>query len=303
MALGGVYMTDVDGNIGITRTSFVSEQVCGLVFDISGQNNFWTGSAATVQAPNGSTRAVNWQDKIIELNKIEDAEELGLSMTSDSLSSDLLYGIPYYHIKHYFSIVGGSGRLFVAFADCSSNWNVIKQMQQAAQGMISQFGVWTEKRLWTNGASGYEVNLISGLNDIGRSLANEFYAPASILLCANTSRVNGITTEGNENPSDVNIVFNSIPTIVPEGSANRYVSVMLGQGSETVVGKMQGCLSSTAVIGSLGAALGCLSRAKVSECIGWVQNNNLVDYFPDVEFGFGDYSLTDGMKEKFLMKK
>ena len=345
MALGGVYMTDVDGNIGIVRTSFVSEQVCGLVFDISEQTNFWSGDAATTQAPNGSTRAANWQNKIIELNNIDDAESLGLSMNGDSLNSDLLFGIPYYHVKHYFSIVGGSGRLFVAFADCSSNWDIIKQMQQAAQGMISQFGVWTEKRLWTNGGSDvYETNLISGLNDVGKALANEFYAPASILLCANTSRVNGAsdyvpawikegttiydgegnsvsadnltsgttyytdaehTTEavegadyglatGNQTPSDENIVLSKIPTVVPEGSTNRYVSVMLGQGSETVVAKMQGKLSTTAVIGSLGAALGCLSRAKVSECIGWVQNNNLVDYFPDVEFGFGNYTLSDG---------
>ena len=41
MALGGVFMSDIDGNIGVEKTN-VTERISGLLFDISGQTDFWT---------------------------------------------------------------------------------------------------------------------------------------------------------------------------------------------------------------------------------------------------------------------
>ena len=41
MALGNVFMRDTDGNIPVLRSNTI-EKVCGLIFDISGQSNFWT---------------------------------------------------------------------------------------------------------------------------------------------------------------------------------------------------------------------------------------------------------------------
>ena len=41
MALGGVFMTDTDGNIG-SEVSVLTEKVCGLVFDISAHSDIWT---------------------------------------------------------------------------------------------------------------------------------------------------------------------------------------------------------------------------------------------------------------------
>ena len=50
MALGGVFMTDTDGNIGTEKVN-LTEKVCGLLFDISAQSNFWTvGVGATLAA-------------------------------------------------------------------------------------------------------------------------------------------------------------------------------------------------------------------------------------------------------------
>ena len=115
MALGGVYMTDTDGNIG-KDISNLTEKVCGLLFDISGQPDFWT------KGP-GATLAESLKDTVIEFNSLEDAVEAGITaytgeMDEDGVSKDFLHGIPYYHIKHFFTLAGGSGRLFVMFADC-----------------------------------------------------------------------------------------------------------------------------------------------------------------------------------------
>ena len=44
--------------------------------------------------------------------------------------------------------IDGYGKLYVMFADCSSNWDAIEIMQRASGGTISQLGIWTEQPLW-----------------------------------------------------------------------------------------------------------------------------------------------------------
>lgn len=285
MALGGVFMTDSDGNIGMS-VSTLTERVCGLIFDISGQTNFWTVGV-------GATFADDLQNKVVELNSLADAEALGLAAftgteDADHHSLDLLAAVPYYHIKHFFEAVGGTGRLFIYFADCSSNWNAVIDLQKAAHGMISQIGVWTEQKLWSlasQNADKYTLNLVSGLESVAQSLADDYNAPASILLSANTSKV----TSGSDTVNT--IVWSKIPTCRVNA---RYVTVMLGQGMDNEVANMQASLASTTPVGALGAALGCLASANVAECIGWVQQFDLIGYFPDIEFGFGNSTLADG---------
>lgn len=284
MALGGVYMTDTDGNIG-QEISNLTEKVCGLLFDISGQPDFWT------KGP-GATLAESLKDNVIELNSIDDAVAAGITaytgeMDEDGVSKDLLHGIPYYHINHFFTIAGGSGRLFVMFADCSQNWNAIIDMQKASFGIINQFGVWTEQNLWKKmdeSASQYSISIVGDLQSVAESLANTYNAPASILLCANTAKVK--TASGD----DSTIVWSEIPTCVIDA---RYVTVLLGQGLDNEVSSMQIALESKTPVGTVGAALGCLSQASVAESIGWVQYFDLINYFPDIEFGFGNAEVTD----------
>ena len=67
MALGNVFMRDTDGNIPVLRSNTI-ENVCGLIFDISGQTNFWTTGG-------GANIADTWKDKVIELNSLNDAIE------------------------------------------------------------------------------------------------------------------------------------------------------------------------------------------------------------------------------------
>ena len=284
MSLGGVFMTDADGNIG-KEISNLTEKVCGLLFDTSAQSDIWTKGA-------GVKLAAALKDTVIELNCIEDAESLGLAAytgekDSDTTSKDFLAGIPYYHIKHFFTACNNSGRLFIAFADCKNNWNAIVDMQKAAHGSINQFGVWTEQNLWKqtdDAAETYSLNIVADLQSTAKQLADSYNAPCVILLNANTSKIS--TAKGDNST----VVFSKIPSCVADA---RYVSVLLGQGLDSDVSAMQCSLASTTPVGSVGAALGELVNANVGESIGWVQNHDLVGYFPDIEFGFGDSTLVD----------
>lgn len=287
MALGNVFMRDTDGNIPVLQSNTI-EKVCGLIFDISGQTNFWTtGSGAPI--------ADTWKDKVIELNSLNDAIEAGITAYTGAVdsesgtSTDVLAGIPYYHIRQFFNMAGGSGRLFVMFADCSQGWNAIIEMQRAACGAIFQIGVWTEQHLWTKpdeSSNSYSIDLVTDLNRAAVELADDYFAPAHILLCANTSQVKVGTTTTKQ------IAINQIPSCVVDA---RYVTVLLSQSMEEQVRRMQASLASTTPVGVVGLALGTLTQAGVGESIGWVRQFDLVNYVPAIEMGFGDSTVEDNL--------
>lgn len=286
MALGGVFMSDLDGVIGFEKTS-VSEKISGLLFDISGQADFWTkGPAAKV--------ADKLKDAVVEINCIEDAVALGIvpytGETEDGgISKDFLYGIPYYHIRHYFQLNGGTGRLFIAFADCSTDWNALLHMQRASGGVINQFGVWTEQSLWRvadETAEKYVVDLVDDIQLTANSMANENHAPSTFIINANTAKVK--TASG----TDTKVVFSKIPSC--RTKEDRYVAVAISQGVDGDVQAMQLVLTSKTPVGNIGALLGVLSTSNVAESIGFVNAHPMGNYFPDIEMGFGDCEVADG---------
>lgn len=292
MALGNVFMRDTDGNIPVVQSNTI-EKVCGLIFDISGQQNFWTTGG-------GASIADTWKDSIIELNSLNDAIEAGITAytggtdSESGQSTDVLAGIPYYHIRQFFNMAGGSGRLFVMFADCSTDWNAIVEMQRAANGAIFQLGVWTEQQLWTKpdeSASAYSIGLVADLNRAAVELADEYFAPLHILLCANTSKVKVASTTTSQ------VAISQIPSCVVDA---RYVTVLLSQSMEEQVKLMQASLTSTTPVGVVGLALGTLTQAGVGESIGWVRQFDLVNYVPAIEMGFGDSTIENGMLKNAL---
>lgn len=278
-------MTDTDGNIGSTITSDV-EKVCGLLFDISGQTDFWTTGQ-------GVNAAENLKDTVVEINSLDDAVKLGVTAyeetTDGSASTALLAGIPYYHIKQFFTMAGGTGRLFIAFADCSKDWNAIIDMQKASNGIISQFGVWTEQKIWKkmdSSANQYSISIVGDLQSIAEQMADDYFSPSYIILSGNSSKVQ--TADG-ENSS---ITFSEIADAIIDA---RYVSVLLSQSMDTDVKKMQASLKSTTPVGVIGLALGALTQANVGESIAWVQNFDLVNYVPAIEMGFGDSNVENSI--------
>lgn len=287
MSLGGVFMTDTDGNIGSSVTT-ATEKVTGLLFDISKQSSFFSEGA-------GLAAKDKLEGNVIEINSMSDLDALGITPYTGDNSKDLLFGIPYYHINHFFGIQGETGRLFIAFADCSLNWDAIEDMQRAAHGMINQLGVWTEQSLWKQtdpSAETYSIDLVTGLNAKAVALANE-NAPLSIILSANSAIIEG--TEGNSKQ----VALNKIPTCQINA---RYVSVLLGQGLDTDVTAMHLANENATPVGNIGAALGCLALASVQESIAWVNKFNLIGYFPDIEMGFGDVTINAEGKRTSTLK-
>lgn len=281
MSLGGVFMTDTDGNIGVERSP-LSEKVCGLLFDISAQTDFWTTGA-------GAKLADTLKDNVVELRNMADVEDLGLKARTGVAGEDFLQGIPYYHIEHFFRLNGGTGRLFVAFADCSSNWNSLLEMQQIAGGIINQFGVWTEQSLWREvdaDAAKYSLQIVNDIQTVAVSMANDYHSPAVFVLNANPAKVKTTSTTGS-----TTVAFSKIPSCFVDC---RYVAVALGQAIDADVRAMQIALDSKTPVGNVGAILGLLAASNVADNIGCVMNCNVGNYFQDVEFGFGDCTVAEG---------
>lgn len=287
MALGGVFMSDTDGNIGTSSTTS-TEKVTGLLFDISKQAKFFEEGA-------GLAVKDKLQGNVIEINSMDDLKELGITAYSGDTKKDLLFGIPYYHINHFFGIQGSTGRLFIMFANCGVDWNAIEQMQRAAHGMINQLGVWTEQSLWKQTdpeAETYSIDLVTDLQSKAASLADE-NAPLSILLCANSAVI------ATDEESVRKVELGKIPTCVINA---RFVSVLLGQGLDADVSAMQFANQNLTPIGNIGAALGCIASASVQESFAWVNKFNLIGYFPDIEMGFGDVTLNSENKLTSTLK-
>lgn len=287
MALGGVFMSDTDGNIG-TNSTTSTEKVTGLLFDISKQAKFFEEGA-------GLAVKDKLQGNVIEINSMDALKELGITAYSGDTEKDLLFGIPYYHINHFFGIQGSTGRLFIMFADCGVDWNAIEQMQRAAHGMINQLGVWTEQSLWKQTdpeAETYSIDLVTDLQSKAASLADE-NAPLSILLCANSAVI------ATDEESVKKVELGKIPTCVINA---RFVSVLLGQGLDADVSAMQLANQNLTPVGNIGAALGCIASASVQESFAWVNKFNLIGYFPDIEMGFGDVTLNSESKLTSTLK-
>ena len=288
MALGNVYIKDVDGNIPYTGSDS-NEKVTGLLFDVSLQPELFTAGYGKNNEQN-----VTLNDVLYITSRKAAIKDFGLiervpANEDEENNLNFLHGIPYYHISEFFRMSGnidGYGRLYVMFADCSANWNAIDTMQRVAGGTINQLGFWTEQPQWKlNGAEEkYNLNLVKSVNDKAVALAEQ-NQPLSIILSANCSNTGADTSDGKK------VDLNKIPDAHCEASRT---SVIFGQARSEVVGTMQKRNKNNSPVGIIGAALGCLARANVHESVAWVKQFNLFnDTFQAIELGFGDINLKD----------
>lgn len=200
----------------------------------------------------------------------------------EEANENFLFGIPAYHIREFFRMGGnidGPGRLYVMFADCSQNWDALDVMQRAADGLISQVGIWTEQPLWKlNGEQEkYNLNLVKGINDKAVALA-ELNQPLSVVLCANPGNTGSDTEEAKV------IDLNRIPSAICESSRT---SVIFGQARNDQNATIQSRNPNHTPVGFLGAVMGALAKASVHESIAWVRQFNLfADDFQQIELGF-----------------
>ena len=294
MALGNVFIRDVDGNIPYD-TGSSGEKVTGLLFDVSLQPELFTEGYGKTNGsklkPGDVCYITSFKSAVSDFGIIERVE----ATEEEEATVNFLHGIPAYHIREFFRMSGnvnGTGKLYVMFADCSATWNAIEVMQRAAGGMISQLGIWTEQPLWKAGgaAEKYGLNLVKGLNDVAVSLAEQ-NQPLSLVLSANPSNTGSDTTEGRQ------IDLNRIPSCICEASR---ISCIFGQAHHEAVSLMQMRNRNHTPVGFLGAVMGALAKASVHESIAWVKQFNLfTDHFQEIELGFGDINF-DEAEENFL---
>lgn len=281
--LGGVFTTDLDGNL--TSSSYVStENVCGLVID--------TKIAGGLEAALGSdtTAAQTFANgNVVELNVLSDCKEIGLD-------EKVMGGLPYYHIKQYFKLVGSNARLFVCFMDSTSDteFEAVEKMQLASGGIIYQIGVWTGEPIATVSSDSYTVpedGIISKLQAVAESLGGKIGAtnydgncPLNILL--NAPIVDAATCD-----------YRKLPDLTSCNAPK--VSMLIGQSTSELCHNVQLAVNniktgaSYAVTGNIGAALAVLSVAPANESIGHVASFNLSAVMTEAELGFGNLTQTE----------
>lgn len=293
MALGNVFIKDVDGNIPYD-TGSGNERITGLLFDTSLQPELFTQGYGKTNEPRLKAGDVCYVTSF--KSAVNDFGIIGrvTAAEDEERNINFLHGIPAYHIREFFRMSGGvnaTGKLYVMFADCSNNWDAVEVMQRAAGGMISQLGIWTEQPLWkANGSTDkYNLNLVKGLNDVAEGLASQ-NQPLSIVLSANPSNTGVDTTEGRR------IDLNRIPTCICDASR---ISCIFGQACNDTISLMQLRNGNHTPVGFLGAVMGAIAKANVQESIAWVKQFNLfTDDFQEIELGFGDINL-DETEESF----
>lgn len=277
--LGGVFTTDIDGRRA--STVFLStENVVGLVFDTS-----IVGGLEKALGTDTVAAKMFAKGNVVELNTTKDLAECGIDET-------VMGGVPKYHLDSFFSLAGGTQRMFVSFMDSNEDteFEAVERMQLASGGIIYQIGVWTGQPIGKKNKDGsYSVeagNVCAKLEAVAEVLGGKVgitnydgNAPLNILVCA------PIINEPTVNYKD-------LPDL--SGLDLPKVTVLLGQAPTDTVHEIMYAVNhiadtaSYAPVGCVGAALGCLAVAPANESIAHVANFNLAAVMQDAELGLGD---------------
>lgn len=277
--LGGVFTTDIDGNL--TSHVFLStENVVGLIFDTSVvgglEKALGTDTIAATTFANGN---------VVELNTSKDVAEAGIDEA-------VMGGIAKYHLDSFFSLAGGTQRIFVSFmnSDEDTEFEAVEKIQLASGGIIYQIGVWSGKAIAQKNADGtYSVeagNICAKLEAVAEILGGkvgitnyEGNAPLNILVSAPIV-------------GEAVVDIKSLPDL--SGMNMPKVTVLIGQPATDSIHELMyavnhvGDTASFAPVGCVGAALGCLAVAPANESIAHVSSFNLAAIMQDAELGFGN---------------
>lgn len=214
-----------------------------LLRTLSGEDHI---SGIMFLTPNGTALPAGFgSDEIKQITDIYDAEAKGIT------SSASAYKILHYHINEFFTQNPGATLYVQIIAEPavgSPDFEEIKELQAFAGGKIRQVGVFTDNTFATS-----QVTLLQGVAD---DLEDD-HMPLSILFTGDFHAVSDLSTL-----SDLRAL------------AAPNVSVCFGQDGAGDGNTLYEDKDVT--VGCLGAALGALSRASVSESIAFVKNFNLV---------------------------
>ncbi len=320
--MAGVNRFSIDSQQTTTQTGIFDETVCGIVFDTSRRSDvFKDFQVATEKYSEGDIRRLTSLDEVVE---------------SGITEGGIMGGVPYYHLKHFFTLAGKDSRthvIYVTFADCSSDFSILNRMMHESKRKIFQIGIWTEQDIFAY----YGDELYSPLmNKISENL---FYygqemrsggdfdrdIPFNVLLCANPtatryvdtviyltdgdgSRIatkDGYQLTGTMPVKDNTFSYRTLPDIT--GYNMPGLTVLLGQENSDAVHTMQEKNMDKTPVGCVGAALGVLTICPVEYRLDDNSQFSLKDVIPSAELGFGtdntpiknlNYIRRNGMESK-----
>lgn len=176
-----------------------------------------------------------------------------LTQFSGGVASKL--AIYHYHIAEYFRIIksiSGQGNLYIGFfaVPATPDFTEVQTMQTFANGKIRQFGLYVDFEAFTS-------SRIATLQVIGETLETE-HKPASFIYApeiSGTTNLSSLTDRSTDDSEKVTICIGQ------DGAAKGFSLFK----------------AYTKSISCLGAELGAVAAAKVSENIGWVGKFNLSD--------------------------
>lgn len=247
------------------------ESVGAMLFDISGFDNPFKDYPLLFN---------NFKDKKVQCVKnMDDAALLGIE------NDGFMNGLLYYHISQFYDFVGKSQALYIAFADCSEDWEVIQEMQQQANGRIFQIGVWTSQPIWKikeDGSIGF-TSLITDLqvqaNEINGKigLSTHTMTPLNVILCGNCNYIDG---------GSVN--YKALPNAIELNCPK--VSVVMAQNGSPEIKSIQSNNPLQAPVGALGFVMACLALCGAEESIASIEKCDLNknEGFNYPEFGLGE---------------
>jgi uncharacterized protein DUF2586 len=178
-------------------------------------------------------------DKVKQITSLKDAEDKGITAASAD------YKVLHYHISEFFRI-SPAARLYVMVGEEPAAGTIdyveMHELINFAEGKIRQVGV------YVSGES-FATTQVTTIQSVVKTLEGE-HKPFSVLFVADFSAVADLTTMGDLRALDA-----------------EKVTVLLGQDG-TATGKTL-FTSVGKTVGVLGAVMGLVSLANVSENIGW----------------------------------
>lgn len=293
----------IDASVQQETGNIFDETVCGLIFDTSKRGNIFSGySLAQDKYAN---------EQVQRLTSMDDVVASGI--TKDGIMN----GVPYYHLNHFFTLAKNSTAehvIYVCFANCGSDFNILHRVMHATKKKVFQFGIWTERDLYDYTGETLISPVLTQLNETIFSFKTTFQKsdeydqeiPFNVLLCANTVRTEVVDTvvyltdkDGarlkDENgsyltaklvPNRQTFTYRTLPP------ANHYnipgLTVLIGQERSDEVHNMQNRNVNGTPVGCVGAALGVLAVCPVEYFIGDNSKFSLKDVIPVAELGFGE---------------
>ena len=277
--LGGVFTTDIDGRRD-NNVFLSTENVVGLIFDTSIVGGLKKALGTDTIAAKAFAKG-----NVVELNTTKDLAECGIDDT-------VLAGLAKYHLDSFFSLAGGTQRIFVSFMDSSKDpeFEAVERMQLASSGIIYQIGVWTGQPLAKKNKDGsYSVeagNICAKLEAVADVLGGK----VGITNYEGNAPLNMLVSAPIVNEPTLN--YKELPDL--SGLDMPKVTVLMGQAASDTVHELMFAINHTGdtptyvPIGCVGAALGCLAVAPANESIAHVKNFNLATVAQEAELGFGE---------------